>query len=243
MRMSGVRATALGLAALLAFAGVVSVDATGELLAGDAKVADALFKSGRQAYQKGDFSSAATLFQKTYDESPELIEAIWWRASSQEKAGDKPGALASYREFVTLFDGKYKSGATISKEEQRLKGLAEKCVDALSGADKDFRKLEDAYIASMLAFAKDNFVRDPSMSTRAIEAVLALRPDHEEARRVREKLSGGTGEAPAKGPVRDPKNPFAGVSTWLDLVAQPAFKSEHVTHAKGVMVLDVKGGN
>jgi hypothetical protein len=235
--MSRVRVAAVLVAVALAWVAVVPGPGQATL-AGDAKVADTLFKSGRAAYQKGDFAGAATLFRKALEEAPDLIEACWWCASSQEKAGDKASALASYREFVSLFDAKVTSGVAPSKEEQRLKGLADKSVDALSTADREIRKIEDAYVASMLSFAKDNFVRDPGMSAKAAEAILAVRPDHEEAKKLREKLLGESGVKPAF----DPKNPFAGVSKWVDAIAEPAFKSNFITYPSGLMVVDVQGG-
>jgi hypothetical protein len=242
--MPAVRAGALVLAVALASVVAVSIGAGREAVAGDAKVAEALFKSGKQAYQKSDFAGAATFFEKTLEETPELIEARWWHASAREKGGDKPAALASYRAFLALFDEKFKAGATISKEEQRLKGLADKSVDALSQADKEMRKLEDTYVASMISFAKDTFLRDPSMSTRAVEAVLAVRPEHEEAKKLLEKIAGGGGEAPApaKGAVKDPKNPFAGVSKWMDVIAAQSFRSNFIGYAKGTMIVDLEGG-
>src|SRR5204862_40197 len=130
---------------------------------------------------------------KAQDETPELIEAIWWRASAQERSGDKPAALASYREYLVACEHKIADAAVISKEEQRLKALAEKSVDALAVGDKEFKKLEDGYVASLLAFAKDNFVRDPSMSLKAVQAVLEVRPDCDEALKLKDKLAGGGG--------------------------------------------------
>jgi len=218
-----------------------------DAVAGDAKVADSLFKSGKQALSKSDFEGAISFFKKALEESPELIEACWWRASAQEKSGDKGAALASYREYLKLCEEKFAGGgAGMSKEEQRLKGLAEKSVDALAAGEKEFRKLEDAYVAALLAFAKDNFVRDPGVSLKAVDALLAVRPDHEDARKLKEKLggapaAGADGKPPAKGPA-GATGPFAEVKEWKDFFAMKSFKAKDVTFSGDFMVVDAKGG-
>jgi len=214
-----------------------------DAVAGDPKIADTLFKSGKQALGKGDSEGAVSYFKKALEENPDLIEACWWRASAQEKGGDKAAALASYREYVTLFEGK---GPAASKEEQRLKGLADKSIAQLAAGEAEFRKLEDGYVAALLTFAKDNFVRDPGVSRRAVEALLAVRPDHEEATKLLEKLGGGTDKADdasaadAPGPAT---GPFKDVKEWRDLVAEQVFTSkEKIRYEGGTMIFDTKDG-
>jgi hypothetical protein len=227
---------------VLGAAGVVSL-APRAALAGDAKIAETLLKTGKQAFQKGDFAGAVPFFQKAYDECPDLLEALWWRAAAQEKAGDKPTALASYREFLACFEGKVPKG--VSKEEQRLKGLADKAVDALAAGEKEFRKLEDAHVAWLLQFAKDQFVRDPGVALKALGHLLAVRPDHEDALKLQEKLggapapAGGTaagGPAPAVGPFKD-------VKEWRDLLQEKPYKTKLVSYGDGTMTLDTTGGS
>jgi hypothetical protein len=213
--------------------------------AGDAKVADSLFKSGKQALGKGDAAGAVSFFKKAQVENPDLIEACWWRASAQEKAGDKSTALASYREYLQLFDGKA-AGAPTSKEEQRLKGLADKSVDALAAGEKEFKKLEDGYVTALLAFAKESFVRDPGLALKAVQAVLVVRPDHEEAQKLREKLGGAPAagaetKASDKGPG-PATGPFASVKEWKDFFAMKSFRSNAITYSGEHMVVDAKAG-
>ena len=193
-RFVAVLVVALGIGAV-----AVPCALDGRAVAGDAMVADTLFKSGKQAFTKGDFDGAATYFVKAFEENSELIEAAWWKASALEKAGKKAEALASYRDFIVLFDSKTAAGAKISKEEQRLRGLTDKSVESLAAGEKEFKKLEDAYVATLLTFAKDNFVRDPGMSGKAVNAVLAVQPEHAEALKLNDKLSGTAtpaGDAP-----------------------------------------------
>jgi len=215
----------------------------GPAVAGDASVADTLFKSGKQAFAKGDFDQAATHFSKALDENSDLIEACWWKASAQEKSGKKGEALASYREFLVLFNGKSSAGTAPSKEEQRLKALADKSVDTLAAGEKEFVKLEDAYVASLLAFAKDNFVRDPGMSRKAVDAVLAVQPEHAEALKLNEKL-GGSATADVEAPQGPSAavGPFKDVKDWLDLIEGKWFGSRNSTFSGTSMFLDCKGG-
>src|SRR5688500_9765785 len=168
------RRSALGLTAALALSLLLVQAPIGldRAEAGDAKIAETLFKSGKQSLGKGNCPEAINFFNKALEETPELIEALWWRGSALEKSGDRPGALASYREFLAAFEEKSAAGATMSKEETRLKGLAEKSVDTLGAGEKEFKKLEDSFVASLLSFAKDNFVRDPGVSMKAVKAVL-----------------------------------------------------------------------
>jgi tetratricopeptide (TPR) repeat protein len=216
-----------------------------DAVAGDPKIADTLFKSGKQALSKGDSAGAVSYFKKALEENPDLIEACWWCASAQEKGGDKGAALSSYRQYVTLFEGK---GPAASKEEQRLKALADKSIAQLAAGELEFRKLEDAYVAALLTFAKDNFVRDPGVSRRAVEALLAVRSDHEEAKKLLEKLGGGPAEPEEKGASKaapgPATGPFAKVKEWRDLLKEQALHSEKViSYEEGVMVVDTKGGS
>jgi tetratricopeptide (TPR) repeat protein len=235
---------AVGAIALVAGA-ATSLVVDGDAVAGDAQVADTLFKSGKQALAKGDHAGAIAFFTKAEEETPELIEARWWRASAQEKSGDKGAALASYREFLALLAAKSGSGAELGKEEQRLKGLAEKSVDALAAGEKEFRKIEDAYVAALLAFAKENFVRDPGIAGKAVEALLVLRPGHEEALKLREKVGGpaaGADPKVAAGPATVAKGPFAAVTNWRDLLAEKSIRLKPVAYAGDVMTIDERGG-
>jgi hypothetical protein len=212
--------------------------------AGDAKVAETLFKSGKQALGKGDCPGAVTYFTKALEESPDLIEAAWWKGSAQEKSGDKGAALASYREYLALYDGKFSSGATVSKEEQRLKGLAEKSVDSMAAGEKDYKKLEDAYVAALFQFAKDNFVRDPGISLKATEQLLLVRPDHAEAQKLHDKLGGAggaAGESEQKGPPKA-TGPFGDVKEWKNYVGDKLFKNDGISYSGDLMFVDAKGG-
>jgi hypothetical protein len=215
-------------------------------VAGDAKVADTLFRSGKQAYGKSDWAGAAVFFQKALDETPELIEACWWKASSQEKAGSLGVALASYREFLALYDAKARAGAP-TKEEQRLRALADKSVETLSAGEREAKKLETAYVAALLAFARDNFVRDPGVSLRAVDRALAVQPANDEAQRLREKLSGGPAAASDESIPSAATGPFRDVKEWKDLIADHEFQVDEklkdlFQYVGGMLVVDMTTG-
>jgi tetratricopeptide (TPR) repeat protein len=225
---------------------VLSAAASGApaAFAGDAKIAEALFKSGKQSFQKGEFADAASFFRKAAEEDPALVESVWWRASALEKSGDKAGALAAYREFLTQLDAKSSSLAP-SKEELRLKGLAEKSVAALAGGEKEFAALEEAYLASLLKFARDNSVRDPGVALRALGQVLAIRPDHAEAAKLRERLGGGEAgpETASKDGPAAAAGPFKDVKKWKDFLALKTFQNPGFEYVDGNIVLDTKTGS
>jgi hypothetical protein len=228
---------------LLLLAGLLTEPGT-VVLAGDAKVAETLFKSGRQAFQKGDYAGAVTFFRKAQEENAGLVEACWWRGAALEKTGDKVGALEAWREYLTLFAEKRSTGG-VSREEQRLAALAEKSVESMAAGEKELRKLEDGYVAALLAFAKENFLRDPGVSVAALDALLAVREGHEEALRLREKLGGARSAAPSpSAPATDPAGvgPFREVRTWKDLLADRTFKAPSVEYGAAGMVVDTRAG-
>jgi hypothetical protein len=227
----------------LAFAAIAAAFLLSSALAGDPKVAESLLKSGKQALSKGEHESAATFFTKAFEEDDALIEACWWRGQALEKAGDKAAALTAYRQYLSFVAEKAQSGSA-SREELRLRGLAEKSVDVLAAGEKEFRRIEDAYVASLMQFAKDNFVRDPSISAKALAMLAAVRPDYEEAAKLRAKLGGGA-EAPAAssgGPAApgQPFGPFKDVRKWRDLIAEKTIKDP--TYANGLMTFSTNEG-
>ncbi|MCE9634279.1 MAG: hypothetical protein K8T90_01125 [Planctomycetes bacterium] len=238
-------AVAVGIAAL---AGLAATAAVAPDAAADAKVAETLFKSGKQAYSKGDYAGAITYFQKAIEEDTTLLEASWWCAAAQEKLGDKGAALTTYREFLALVSGK----PAATKEELRLKALAEKSVESLAAGEKESKKLEDAFVGNLMQFAKDNFVRDPGVALKALAQILAVRPDHSEALKLREKLGGGAADGPSgassggaseKGAAGPATGPFREVKSWKDFLEEQTIKSNVITYDGKVMTVETKGGS
>jgi tetratricopeptide (TPR) repeat protein len=209
---------------------------------GDAAVAQTLLKSGREAHNKRQYDEAVRLLRKAVEEDVHLAEARWWIASSLEKSGDKPQALAEYRAFVAQVVAK---GASASKEETRLKALADKSIAVLAAAEKELLRLEDGYVARLLAFAKDSFVRDPGVAQKAVARILEVRPDHEEALRMARQLgvaAPGSGKASSSG-ADAAMGPAKEVKTWKDLLADRWFKaSDIMVYENGGLVFDAKGG-
>jgi tetratricopeptide (TPR) repeat protein len=196
-------------------------------LCGDAVVAKSLFDSGKKAFAAKKYDEAVPLFRKAFAEDATLLEAVYWRAQAHEKANDAVSALAAYRDFLDLL-GK-KSGATA--EEQKLKPLAEKRVDALSVADREFQKLEDKYVADLLAVAKAKLASDPAAALAAAMRVLEAQPKNAEALALRDRLGD-----------KKEENPFAGIDTWRDFVKDKTLRSEVVKYAGDLMTIEIKAG-
>ncbi len=194
---------------------------------GDAVVAKTLLDSGKKALNAKKYDEAIPLFRKAFAEDPTLIEAVYWRAQAHEKMKDDAAALADYREFLVDFTKK----AGPSADDQRLKGLAEKRVDALAVGDKEFGKLEDKYVADLLAMAKAKVAGDPGAALDAVNRVLEVQPKNAEALALRDKL----GEKKAAGP-------FDGVASWRDIVKDKGLHSDVVKYPGDLMTIEIKSG-
>lgn len=201
--------------------------------AGDRQIAESLVKSGKQSLQKGDAAAAATFFRRATEEDAEYTEAWWWWAHAAEKGEDKAAALGGYRAFLEKVSAKAAAGSA-SKEELRLRGLAEKSIASLAAGERELARAEDALVAALLAFAKENFLRDPGMSRRALRHVFTVAPNHEEARKLAAKL--GMDEAqekpgvPAAGEI---PAPLREIKEWTDLIATRGLSSKGYTSFEG----------
>lgn len=215
------------------YCGIVFVVALGAALLGtaetafpgDAVVARTLLESGKKAFTAKKYDDALPLFKKALAEDPTLIESVYWRAQVHEKAKDNVSALAAYREFLDLYAKKPGPSA----EDQKLKPLAEKRIEALAVADREFRKLEEKYIADLLAIAKAKVAGDPGAALGAVSRILEIQPKHAEALALREALG-----------VKK-ESPFAGVASWRDLVKGQEYHSDAISYTDGVMILERSG--
>jgi tetratricopeptide (TPR) repeat protein len=200
-------------------------------LAGDSVVAKTLFTEGKKAFNARKYEDAATLFKKAASEDPFLIEAVSWRAQALEKCKDTAGALAAYREYISLAERKKGSGG-LSPEEDRLRGAAEKRVEALAQSEKEFRALEEKYVADLLAVAKARLAKgEPAAALKAADRVLEILPRQEEALALHRRLS-----------EESPNGPFAAVFEWKDLLADRSFQSNSVSYTEGKLTLDATIG-
>jgi tetratricopeptide (TPR) repeat protein len=110
------------------------------VVAGDAVVARTLLQNGKKAVTYRKYDEAVTLLRKALVEDPDLAEAAYWIGVALDRSKDDLGALAAYRDFLAILDRK---GAAATPEEKKLRGTAQRRVDALAAGEKEFRKLED----------------------------------------------------------------------------------------------------
>jgi tetratricopeptide (TPR) repeat protein len=185
---------------------------------GDSEVAELLVKSGRTALMKGDTGTAIEKFRKAITEDPGTIEAKYWLGKAFEKSGDKASALQAYRDYNRLFKKKQAAGE-VSNQEKRYARLSEKRVSILAAGEKEFKKLEAAFLDRLYAYARDNFVRDPTLSLKALKLILNADPENAAAKRLFEKLGGEFEEPAAAGPgPKADSGPFKDVKRWTDLI-------------------------
>jgi len=209
-------------------------------LAGDPSVARTLLESGKKALAARKIDEAVAHFRKALAEDANLVEAAYWIGVARDREKDDPGALAAYRDFLALLEKR----GNPSADEQKLKALAEKRVDALAAGEKEFQKLEDKYVEDLLAFARGKFLRDPAVAALALDRVLAVRPNHPAALSLYEKIGGKPGAKPGeKAGEGDDGNPAArGVKAWRDLLRNREISSDSITFTGDLMVFDAKGG-
>ena len=237
----------LGLAAVVLTTFLFAIGG-GIARAGDAELAKFLLKGACEDLGGKRYDDAIKKLRRVLEEDPTRIEALYWRGVALEKKADLPGALDAYRAFVVPVDAKGAAGGS-SKEEQDLQRKAQARVDALSAGEGELAKLDDAFVGALLAFAKANSVKDPVIAVRALDALIAVRPGHEEARGLREKLGPwlpGSAAAPAGAEKQTPgdadASPFRAVKAWTDLIAGRAFgTNDGWEYEKGVLVIDRAG--
>lgn len=199
----------------------------------DSAVATALLESGKKALAAKKCDEAVSMFRKALSEDPALIEAAYWLAAAEEKSGDETAALADYRQFLALLG---KKGGSATPEEQKLRPLSEKRVDALAVWEKEYLKIEEKYVGELLAFAKDRSEKEPWVAARALDLVLEVQPKHPAVRSLKEKISG-------KGGGKEGEELFPEVVEWRDLIAAKVFKpaADKGSYDGHVLTLRMKG--
>lgn len=184
--------------------------------AGDTELARFLVEGARDDLAKKRYDDALKKLAKARAEDTTLLEAAYWTGMVHDARKDPRAALAAYRAFKVGYDEKKASGAT-SKEEDALLPRVTARLDVLAASETELGRLRDAYVAQLYAFAEENFVRDPAVTTRALRLLLEVRPSHAPARKLLEKL--GVAEAAEVAADTDP----LGVRAWEDLIAGRVF--------------------
>ena len=201
--------------------------------AGDSAVAAALLEAGKKALTAKKFDEATAMFRKALAEDPALLEAAYWIAAAEEKGGNETAALADYRQFLDRLD---KKGGSATAEEQKLRPLAEKRVEALAVWETEYLKFEDKYVGELLALATDRAEREPWLAVRALDIVLGIRPKYPAALALRERIVG-------KGGGGDGLEIFPEVKEWRDLLAEQALRPVEgiVTYSDNILTMDMHG--
>jgi hypothetical protein len=169
--------------------------------AGDAELARFLLKGGKDDIAKKQYEQAATKLVRAETEDPELVEAAYWLGVVGERRNDVPGAIAQYRRFCAAVQAK----KSPTKEESALQKKAQERLAALAAGETERRKIDDAFVEALFAFARANFVRDPTITAEALRMLLEVRPEHEEARKLVEKLGAGGVRPPEAGKPEEVK--------------------------------------
>jgi len=191
----------------------------GVAVAGDAELAEFLLKGGRDDFAKKQYDEALKKLAKARVEDPTRIEATFWIGAVHDARKDPRAAATAYKEFRRAYDEK-KAGAGVSKEEEGLLPRAQARLDVLAAGETELARVQDAYVAQLLALAEENFIRDPEVTTRALGMLLDVRPGHEPARRLLEKLGGAAGASE----VAAATDPF-GVKAWEDMIGLKRFSA------------------
>jgi len=246
MSCGGTRATvvALALAAGVLLGGVATLARAPDASAQEDAVARALFDSGKQALGKRRYEEAVRFFQKTLEESGDLIEAAYWEAQSYEKLKRSSAALAAYRRFTAIYREKTALG-DVSKGETALVAKAEKRIEKLAAGERALLTLQKAFVAKLLTFAVANEADDPAVAREALEHVLAIDPEHPDARRRWSDLGGGDDENGEAAPTpKAPPGPFVRLKKgpWHDLIARKSLGTKVAVYDGETMLIDTKGG-
>lgn len=207
------------LTVLFAVVAAVSGIAARTARAGDAELAKFLVKGGRDDLAKKQYDDALKKLQKARVEDPLLLEALYWMGAVHDARKDPRAALVAYRAYAVAYTDKKSGSVPVTRDEEALLAKVQARLEVLAAAELELTRLREAYVAQLLAFAEENFVRDPAVTSRALRQLLAIQPKHASARRLLEKMGGE--EAAALAAESDP----FGVRTWEDLVATKRFES------------------
>jgi hypothetical protein len=198
----------------------------------DPELARFLLEGGKKALEKKQYGDAIVKLARARVEDPGLVEVGYWIALAHDRMGATADAVREYRAFCEA----YRSALverTLDKGTEVLAKKAEARLAALAAGGTELTRLNASFVASMLDFAKTQYLRDPTLARRATEAVLAVAPGHEEALRLLERLRADLGgkpdpatppraNVPDAAPVR-PGSEFADIKRWKDLLETRGF--------------------
>lgn len=187
-----------------------------------------LMKGGKDDLAKKAYDAALTKFERAEREDPTLLESVYCQALALDRKGDAGGAIQAYRRYLTAMEKKSADGPP-SKDDAALLKKAQERLDALAAGGAERRKLDDAFVEALMAFARTNFVKDPTVTREALSIVADVRPENAEAKKMLDKL-GGPLPRPDERKTPDPVVPaadaeqgFKAVKAWRDLLEERRF--------------------
>ena len=224
-------------------------------MAGDPELAKFLLKGGKEDLGKKLYDQALTKFERAEREDPALLESVYCQALARERRADVKGAVQTYRRFLVAVDAKSQGGA-VAKDVAALAKIAQGRVDVLAAGSAERRKLDAAFVEELMAFARAQFVKDPTIAAEALRILLGARPDHAEAKRLLAQVqppaaapapAGGAGAParprPATAPGTAPEDAFKAVKSWSDhLEAKTLGEHDGWTYETDALVIDKEGG-
>jgi tetratricopeptide (TPR) repeat protein len=211
-------------------------------VAADPEVARLIFKSGKDALAKKQWDEAVTKFERALAEDATLTESVYWAALALDKKGALVEAQARYRAFRKA--ARAKAGGP-SKEEAPLLKKADGRLQDLAPAEEELLRLQEAFVAQVLAFARSNALGDRALANRAIAAAKAADPESADASALQGELARAAGPAAAPSAKDDRPVPpaFKKVPAWTDHLAAKGFGSPEGWNYEGDhLQIDVMAG-
>jgi tetratricopeptide (TPR) repeat protein len=188
----------------------------------DRETAEFFADRGEKALKDGDASAAEEHFRRSLEEDEAFAPARFGLARALIAAELREDGLEELKRAVD----ELRAESSWKSEQQK----ARKLLDELDKAGAQLRKLVDAHVEELVAFARKWMKKDQDTAVRALRAALTLAPGHAKAAQMIESLG-----LSAKGP---PEPWFDGTSNagWIEM-GPPRWKVED-----GAIVGDVKDG-
>lgn len=181
-------------------------------------------EEGDEALEAEDYVEAAARYRKALAAASACLPARFGLGEALLEVGDTKGAVLAFRQV--LRDAALATGIPVA-----WKRFAKEARKLLAQHDTNGRELEamiDDHVADVMKLALKSRTKDPDLSNRALQIVLALRDDH---KRARELLGQSAAKGARKEEIFDGKQIAdwdGGRGQWWDVV-------------DGVIVGDTKG--
>ena len=228
------------LACALASCLLAAALAPGLAPAADDELVGFLVKEGCAALDKGKTDDAIAKFRKATNEDRDAPQAWAWLGQALEKKGDKPAAIDAYRGIGPAVAARRRAGGMTPDVQDAVKRAVAR-LEALAPGEVELRRVQEGYLADLLALARATLEKDPATAKRALAVALGIAPDDAAVRELAEKL-GVQARVPAAAaaPRPDGGKPEAGIAHWDDWIARKAIESSHATYDASTLQYEVR---